>query len=83
MQIANVFLCGSDRQPFFARGLFSNKLILAGIASEITLFALINYTPRGNALFDTAPIPLGVWLFIIPLALAMFVIGEMRKWLVR
>ena len=83
MQVANVFLCRSAREPFFARGLFSNKLILAGVASEIALIALIDYTPWGNALFGTAPIPMAVWLFIIPFAMAMVAIEELRKWLVR
>ncbi|MEA3187573.1 MAG: sodium/potassium-transporting ATPase subunit alpha [Chthoniobacter sp.] len=82
MQIANVFLCRSDRQALFARGLFSNKLILAGIATEIALILLIDYTPWGNALFGTAPIPLAVWFFIIPFALGMLALEELRKWLV-
>jgi calcium-translocating P-type ATPase len=81
MQIANVFLCRSNRQPLLARGLFSNKLILAGIAAEIALIALIDYTPVGHALFGTAPIPPVAWLFIIPFALGMVVLEELRKWL--
>jgi magnesium-transporting ATPase (P-type) len=83
MQIANVFLCRSDRRSAFASGLFSNKLILAGIAAEITLIALIDYTPWGNALFGTAPIQTAVWLFIVPFALAMLAAEESRKWIVR
>ena len=83
MQIANVFLCRSDRRSAFAFGLFSNKLILAGLATEILLIALIDYTPWGNALFGTAPIPLAVWLFIIPFALAMLALEELRKRLLR
>ena len=83
MQIANVFLCRSDRRSTFASGLFSNKLIVAGIAAEITLIALIDYTPWGNALIGTAPIPPAVWLFILPFALGMLALEELRKWLVR
>jgi calcium-translocating P-type ATPase len=83
MQIANVFLCRSDRRSAFASGLFTNKLILAGIATEITIIALIDYTPWGHALFGTAPIPLAVWVFIIPFALAMIAFEETRKWIVR
>jgi calcium-translocating P-type ATPase len=83
MQITNVFLCRSDREALLARGLFSNKLILAGIATEILLITLIDYTPWGHALFGTAPIPIAVWLFIIPFALGMVVFEELRKWLVR
>jgi len=83
MQIANVFLCRSDRETVFARGLFSNKLVLAGIATEIVLIAFIDYTAWGHALFGTAPIPLAVWIFIVPFALGMLALEELRKWLVR
>ena len=83
MQIANVFLCRSSRRSAFSFHLFSNKLILAGIATEIALIALIDYTPWGNALFGTAPIPLFVWLFIIPFALGMLALEELRKWFMR
>ncbi|MBL7648484.1 MAG: cation-transporting P-type ATPase [Candidatus Hydrogenedentes bacterium] len=79
MQVANVFICRSDRRSLFARGLFSNRLILGGIALEITLIALIDYTPWGNAIFGTAPIPANVWLFILPFAVAMLLLEELRK----
>jgi sodium/potassium-transporting ATPase subunit alpha len=83
MQIANVFLCRSEREPLLARGLFGNPLILLGIAVEIALIVLIDYTPWGNSLFGTAPIPPAVWLFIIPFAFGMLTLEELRKWLVR
>ncbi|MEO8259575.1 MAG: cation-transporting P-type ATPase [Acidobacteriota bacterium] len=83
MQIANVFLCRSHREPLTARGLFSNKLILVGIAVEIALIAIIDYTTWGNAVFATAPFGANIWLFIVPLALAMVAVEELRKWLVR
>ena len=34
-------------------GFFSNKLILHGIVSELSVILLIIYTPVGNALFGT------------------------------
>jgi magnesium-transporting ATPase (P-type) len=83
MQIGNVFLCRSERESLLARGLFSNKLILVGIAAEIAFIALIDYTPWGNALFGTAPMPAVVWLFIVPFAIGMLALEELRKWLVR
>ena len=57
----------------------SNKLILAGIATEILLITLIVYTPWGNALFGAAHIALVVWLFIIPFALGMLALEELRE----
>jgi calcium-translocating P-type ATPase len=83
MQVANVYLCRSDRQSLFARGLFSNKLIVSGIALEIAIILLIDYTPWGNALFGTAPISGQVWLFIIPFALGMIALEETRKAILR
>ncbi len=83
MQIANVFLCRSDRHSAFSFGIFSNRLILAGIATEIAIIALIVYTPWGNALFGTAPIPFAVWLFVVPFALGLIALEELRKRLVR
>jgi magnesium-transporting ATPase (P-type) len=79
MQVANVFICRSDRRSIFSTGLFSNRLILGGIALEIVLIALIDYTPWGNAIFGTAPIPADVWLFILPFAVAMIALEELRK----
>jgi magnesium-transporting ATPase (P-type) len=83
MQVANVFLCRSERRSLFFRGMFGNKLILAGVATEILLILLIAYTPWGNALFGTAPLPLSVWIFILPFALGMTTLEELRKWILR
>ena len=83
MQIANVFLCRSNRQSLFSRGFAGNRLILIGVAAEIVIILLIDYTPVGNAAFNTAPIDPRVWLFILPFAIAMIAIEEIRKWICR
>ena len=44
---------------------------------------VIAYTPVGNAIFATAPIDAGAWLFIVPFAAAMLAGEELRKWIVR
>ncbi len=79
MQIVNVFICRSDSQSVFSLGVFSNRVILAGIAVEMALIILIVYTPLGNALFGTIPIPAGVWLFVVPFACVMLLLDELRK----
>jgi calcium-translocating P-type ATPase len=82
MQVANVFLCRSERRSLVSRGIFSNKLILVGVAAEIAIILLINYTPWGNTLFGTAPIPTSVWIFILPFAVGMIALEELRKWVI-
>jgi sodium/potassium-transporting ATPase subunit alpha len=64
-------------------GAFKNPLMLAGLALELALLLLIIYTPWGNALFGTAPLGLGVWLLLLPLALLMGLLEEGRKGLLR
>jgi len=83
MQVVNVFICRSDRDSVFSRNLLGNRLILAGVAAEIILILLIDYTPWGNALFGTMPIAGEVWLLLIPMALVMLALEELRKWWVR
>jgi calcium-translocating P-type ATPase len=83
MQIANVLLCRSEHQSMFTRGIFNNKLLLLGIAAEIMIVLLIVYTFWGNRIFGTAPIPLNAWLFMLPFALTMIALEELRKWIFR
>ncbi|MBA5866913.1 MAG: HAD-IC family P-type ATPase [Nitrospira sp. CR1.3] len=78
-QVANVFACRSHRHSVFTLGWFTNPLILWGIIAEILLLALIIYTPMGNDVFGTKPVP--SWIFG-PLALGALVLlltEEARK----
>jgi magnesium-transporting ATPase (P-type) len=81
MQILNVFLCKTPGRSVFKVGLFDNRIILWGIALEIVLILSIDYTALGNTIFGTLPITPEVWLFILPFALAMLLLEELRKWL--
>jgi sodium/potassium-transporting ATPase subunit alpha len=83
MQIANVFVCRSPSLSILTLGPFSNRLILVGILAEVAIILLIVYTPLGNALFGTAPLPAELWLLPVPFALGMLALEEGRKWLVR
>ena len=62
---------------------FSNKLITAGIVTEVVVILLIDYTPIGHALFGTAPIGWSAWLIVLPFAIGMLVLEEARKAFVR
>jgi magnesium-transporting ATPase (P-type) len=83
MQVVNVFLCRSEQASGFSSGLFSNRLIWAGIVTELVLILLIVYTAPGNRLFGTAPMAGSIWLLAVPFALGMIALEEGRKWLAR
>ena len=80
MQIVNVFLCKTPDRTLFGSAIFSNRLILWGVTLEIILILVIIYTPWGQIIFGTAPIPLSIWLFMLPFAAAMLLLEEVRKW---
>ncbi len=83
MQIVNVFLCRSATRSAFAVGFLGNPMILWGVVLEIALILLIVYTPWGQVIFGTAPIAGQAWLFMVPFAAGLFMLEELRKWLVR
>lgn len=82
-QIANVFASRTRLQSVFSVGLFSNRLILLGIASELLILALIIWNPFANLIFNTAPVDLRYMLLAIPFAVILLGIDEMRKYLLR
>jgi sodium/potassium-transporting ATPase subunit alpha len=80
-QVANVFACRSDRLSITRLGWLTNPLILWGIVTELTILVLITYTPIGNEIFGTSPLPF--WIFV-PLALgaiALLLVEEGRKFI--
>ncbi|MDV6344049.1 cation-transporting P-type ATPase [Nitrosomonas sp. Is37] len=83
MQVMNVFICRHPTESAFRFAWFGNRLLLLGVAVEISLILLIVYTPWGNNLFGTAPISIDVWLYAIPFGLAMLMLEELRKALLR
>ena len=83
MQIVNVFICRSAVRSVFSTPLFDNHVILAGVALEIGLVVLFDYSAWGNLLLHTAPVPPSLWLLLLPLAIAMLQAEEVRKLLVR
>jgi magnesium-transporting ATPase (P-type) len=83
MQVVNIFLCRHSILSAFSSDLRSNHLIYYGIAFELVLLGLIDYTALGNTLLGTAPLGMDVWLFIVPFGIGMWLLEEARKAVVR
>jgi potassium/sodium efflux P-type ATPase len=83
-QIGAVFGCRTDRVSVFQVGLFTNRLILLGVAVELILLLALTYLPFLHGLFNTAPLGLSEWLFIFVWTPVIFLADEARKsWLRR
>jgi sodium/potassium-transporting ATPase subunit alpha len=78
-QVANVFACRSERVSAFRLGFLTNPFILWGIAVELTLLALIVYTPFGNLVLGTGPLPWWAWGPLLVGAAALLLAEEIRK----
>ena len=78
-QVANVFACRSDRLSMAKLGWFSNRLILWGILTELTIVVFITYTPIGNQIFGTSPVPLWIYAPLVLGALMLLAAEETRK----
>ncbi len=82
-QIGNLFAQRTERMSVFRLGLFTNRLVWVGIASELALIFLIVYVPLFQRVFDTAAFPLENWLFLFAWAPALLLADELRKALLR
>jgi len=82
-QISDVIICRTRRQSLFSVGVFSNKLVWVGVATELLLLAAIAYVPAFNTFFGTAPLSMGQLLLSVPFALAILAGDELRRVLVR
>ncbi len=82
-QVGAVFACRSERASIFKVGLLTNRLILAGVAVELSLLCLLVYSPFLQTLFNTAPIGLREWGFLMLIPGAVLLLDETRKWILR
>jgi magnesium-transporting ATPase (P-type) len=65
------------------RALAGNPYVPLAIAVVIGLQLLFTYAPFAQKLFHTAALGADAWLRIVVIALSIYIIVEVEKWLVR
>ncbi|MHB0935171.1 MAG: cation-transporting P-type ATPase [Armatimonadota bacterium] len=83
VELVYLFNCRSLTLPVTRLGFFSNHWSIIGAGLMIVLQLLFVYAPFMQALFDTAPMPPISWLEVAMIALVIFGIVEIEKWLRR
>ncbi len=73
----------TDCESVVKRGLFTNKYINVGIVIEVLILLAIMYIPFLNGIFNTAPITIVEWLYLICIPFIVFGVEELRKKLLR
>ena len=83
VETAYLFNCRSLTHPITHVGFFSNPWAIFGAGMMIGLQMLFIYLPFSQRLFSTAAIPANAWLHGILIAVAIYLIVEVEKWLRR
>ena len=82
-QIGTAFAARTERASLRSIGVFSNRLLLWGIAFELALSALIIYAPPLQSLLGTAALEPHMLLFTLPFPFIVWGADELRRSLLR
>ena len=78
-ELLRAFVVRSERISVFKIGLFTNKWMVYAVAFSFVLIMLTIYVPFLNPIFDTVPLTLNEWLWIIPFAMLDSIAAELFK----
>ena len=82
-QIGTAFAVRTQRASLRSVGVFTNRYLLAGIAAEILLAALLVYAPPMQALLGTAPLPASDLLLLPVYPVIVWGADEFMRYLLR
>ncbi|WP_447863315.1 cation-transporting P-type ATPase [Nitrospira calida] len=83
VELFYLFNCRSLDHTMFHIGVFSNPWIWRGVAAMLALQLLLTYAPPMNRLFHTSPIDGPAWVLILAVAVAVYLIVGVEKWIRR
>jgi magnesium-transporting ATPase (P-type) len=79
-QVGTAFAARTDRASLRSIGVFSNPLLLWGIAFELALTAVLIYAPVFQNLIGTAALPPKDLLLVVPFPFIVWGADELRRW---
>jgi magnesium-transporting ATPase (P-type) len=79
VELAYLLSCRSLDRAFFAVGLFTNRILLAGMFTAVGLQLAFTYVPFMQGLFETAALDVAAWGRVLAVAIAGFLLVEAEK----
>jgi Ca2+-transporting ATPase len=79
----NTWNCRSETKSVFQMNPFSNKFLVGATFIVIVLQLLAVYAPILQKLLHTVPLTLSEWFIIVPVALSIVAVEEVRKFFAR
>jgi magnesium-transporting ATPase (P-type) len=78
-QVGNAFACRSRSESIWHLGFGTNRMLLGGIAAELTLLLVLIYTPPLRTVFGLAPLAPWHWLLLLTFGPVLLFFEEGRK----
>jgi len=78
-QVGNAFACRSRSESIWHLGFGTNRMLLGGIAAELTLLLVLIYTPPLRIAFGLAPLASWHWLLLLTFGPVLLFFEEGRK----
>ena len=82
-QVGTAFAARTERASLRSIGVFSNPLLLWGVAFELALTAVLIYVPLCQELLGTAALPLEYVALVLPFPFIVWGADELRRWWIR
>lgn len=82
-QIGTAFAARTTHASLRTIGVFSNRLLLWGIAFEVAFAAAVIYLPPLQALFGTAGLGASELLVLLTFPILVWGSDELRRWVLR
>lgn len=82
-QVGNVLACRTSKQSIFKTSLKTNKWIIFGIVSQLSILSFLVYVPPMQEIFGTTALGFADWVFLLALAGIVVLAEEIRKVFVR
>jgi Ca2+-transporting ATPase len=78
-ELVRAFTARSEYHSIFAIGFFSNKWMVWAVGASLLLVLMVVYVPFLQPFFDTVPLTLDDWLFMLPFFFASAIAMELLK----
>jgi Ca2+-transporting ATPase len=78
-ELLRAFTSRSDRFPLIKLGVFTNRAMVLAVISSAVLLLLVLYVPFLQPIFDTVPLDLEQWRFVLPLLIVPGLVAELTK----
>ena len=78
-ELLRAFTARSEYHSVFSIGVFSNRWIVWAVGVSFVLVLMVVYVPFLRPFFDTVPLTLGDWLFMLPFFFASPIAMELLK----